>query len=176
MLFSLVFFFWQDNDTKKREIDELNLNILDVAPGLEVMEGIVTNKLVLFSVPRMDSMAALQEDYDVKSKPDLAAKIGSDKVLAQNCVRSLFTCGANYHVSHGRIIKKTLTEIGQMGIAACVNLSAELLGFGSNDGGTRRGLLAGRVSQRRSLSNERKHRLNGEDGGRATKVQRTESD
>lgn len=139
------------------------------------MEGIVVNNLVLFSAPRMETLATLRGSYDVKSKADLAVKVGSDKVLAQNCVRSLFTCAANYHASHERIIKKTFTEFGQMGISDCVDLSAELLGFGSNDGGTRRGLLTGRVSQRRSLSNERKHGLNGEDGGRAIKKQRTDS-
>lgn len=113
---------------------------------------------MLFSAPRQDSIADVTKTYHVKSKDELKAKIGSDRVLATNCARSLFTCGANLHHSHRQVIKTTFAEIGQMGQKSVVDLCGELLGFDSQDCRCPRGLLAGRVSQRRSLSNERKRK------------------
>lgn len=152
----------QSNDEAQKKIDEINLNIRDVEPGLEVMQGIEEHSDVLFSAPRMDTLMQVARPYGVTSKSDIKGKVGSDRILAANFARSLSVSAVNYHASHTRVIKVSFAEIGQMGSAALVDLCANLLGFGSPVG-IRRGLLAARVSRCRSLSNERKRKADGEE-------------
>jgi hypothetical protein len=156
------------------DIDEKNLNIRDASPGLEVFHGIAKYQNVLYSTPRMETLGPLAKEYDVPDKVALENKIGNDRKLAQDCVKSLFTSGAYLHGSHSRVIKATFTEISQWGIAACVEVAAELFGSTSS-GSTGGGLWASRISRRRERSLERKKRqLEDFEDDRSHKAQRTD--
>lgn len=127
-------------------IDTMKYNVCDLSPAVEVMQGATKNKPVVFSAPCYNSLKSLQKDYHVKDKPDMRRKIGTDKTLARNCAKSLFVSGANYHPTHSSVVKMTFTEIGQLGIEACANLCAKLLGFEPGGGNPHQGLLAIRIA------------------------------
>jgi len=147
-----------DNHDCMEKIDEVNQDIRDMAPGLEVTAGIVRHSDVLFSAPRMESRADIAKSYHVDSEKALKDQIGSDDVLAQNCTRSLFTCAAHLHSQQDRVIQMTFTEIGQKGFAELVEICVELLGFKPKKNTNRLGLLGKVIPRRRSLSNERKRK------------------
>jgi hypothetical protein len=46
-----------------KQIDKLNYDVRDVAPGLEVMKGIQKHSATLFSAPRQDSLVDVAKTF-----------------------------------------------------------------------------------------------------------------